>query len=225
VIIAIDGPSAAGKSTVAQELARRLGSRYLDSGLTYRALAWAALEKEINPDNQSALEDLARTVKVSLDYSTGALAVRVDGRDVTALLRMPEIAETASAISRFPFVRQKMVPVQQTAAEAGKLVAEGRDMGTVVFPDAQIKFFLDARPEVRAQRRLKDRENAGIAGTLEEVLSQLKTRDNRDSTRQTSPLRPAQDALTIDTSDLNVEDVVELLLRKIHEKKVTEGMV
>ena len=225
LIIAIDGPSAAGKSTVAREIARRLRYRYLDSGLTYRAVGWAAIENDIDPGDEKAARELISHLDISLEYDSGSGRMLVNGRDVTGLVRTREVSEAASVISRFPFVREKVVAVQRGAGRTGNLVAEGRDMGTVVFPEAPLKFFLEATPEVRARRRLRDWDRLGVHADYDAVLRELKARDERDSTRDASPLRPAHDAIRMDTSDLTVKEVVETLLGKVSERRDATDMV
>jgi len=225
LIVTIDGPSAAGKSTAARELARRLGWRYLDSGLTYRAVGWAALETGTGLDDENAARQLMAQTQIALKYRRDEPRVLVNGQDVTELVRTPEISEAASAISRFPFVRKKVVAVQREAGRTKDLVAEGRDMGTVVFPEAEVKFFLHASPEVRAERRLRDWSRMRIQADYASVLAELLNRDNRDTTREASPLRPARDAITIDTSDLTIEQVLEVLLRKTRERCDEADMV
>ena len=225
MIVTIDGPAGAGKSTVAAELAKRLGCRYLNSGVTYRAVGWAALEKGVAPNQERAVKELMRDLRVSLEYPSWEAKVSVNGQDVTDLLQTREVSEAASLISRFPFVRKKVVAVQRNTGRAGDLVAEGRDMGTVVFPDAEVKFFLEASPEVRARRRLQDWDRLGVETNYQEVLAELGTRDERDSTRQASPLRPAEDAVRVDTSNLTVDEVVSLLLDRIGEESDAADMV
>jgi cytidylate kinase len=225
LIIAIDGPSAAGKSTVAREIAGRLRYRYLDSGLTYRAVGWAAIENNIDPGDEKAARELMNQLDISLEHDSGSGRMLVNGRDVTGLVRTREVSEAASVISRFPFVREKVVAVQRGAGRTGNLVAEGRDMGTVVFPEAPLKFFLEATPEVRARRRLQDWDRLGVDADYDAVLRELRARDERDSTRQASPLRPAHDAIRIDTSDLTVKEVVETLLEKVSERRDATDMV
>lgn len=225
MIITIDGPSAAGKSTIAREIATRLRCRYLDSGLTYRAVGWAAIENGIDPADEKAARELVCQLDISLEYDSGKWKMLVNGRDVSGFVRTREVSQAASVISRFPFVREKVVAVQRGAGRTGSLVAEGRDMGTVVFPEAPLKFFLEATPEVRARRRLRDWDRLGVDADYDAVLNELMARDERDSTRKASPLRPAKDAIRIDTSDLTVKEVVETLLEKVSEKLDAKDMV
>lgn len=224
MIVAIDGPAGAGKSSIARALARRLGLPVLDTGAIYRALAWWALEREIALDDAEAVEELLGDfplrMKADAHHPRGA-RVFVGPRDVTQAIRSPEISRGASIVSAHPGVRKRLLGLQRALASEG-CVAEGRDMGSVVFPDAKLKFFLTASARARAERRLAEleavrRADDSMAGltTLEEVEREIVQRDERDASRATAPLRQAEDALRIDTSDLSEGEVLELLLQKI----------
>ncbi|MEZ5965288.1 MAG: (d)CMP kinase [Planctomycetota bacterium] len=212
-VVAIDGPSGAGKSTVARLLAQRLGYAYLDTGAMYRAVTWLFLENEHND-----LTDSARTHslldELRLELRPGGV-VLVNGRDVTAHLRSREVESRVSAVSAVPEVRAAMRELQRTIARYGPVVAEGRDMASVVFPAARFKFYLDAEPEARAHRRYLEVAAKGRAVSEGDVLDELAVRDRLDSTRRDAPLTRTPQALYVDTTTLDVQGVVELLLRHV----------
>ena len=197
MIVAIDGPAGAGKSTVARRLASHLGFRYLDTGAMYRALTWLALEHETSLEDGSALGALAEGNVVTFDASGG---VAIGGRDVTEAIRGARIDRVVSTVARHPQVRRVMRDRQRELAQEGDLVIEGRDIGTVVAPDAEVKVYLVARPDVRARRRLSERPEIGA----DALATDLRLRDERDAVR----MQPAADAETIDTTDLDIDDVV-----------------
>ena len=208
MVIAIDGPGGVGKSTVTRRVAAALGIPELNTGAYYRAAALAAIEAGANLDDEAAVVGAIAHREFAYDDDT----MYLDGRNVSVATRSPEVTAASSAIATLPGVRRLMVEQQRRWVEvhAGRAVAEGRDIGTVVFPDAAVKVFLDARPEVRAARRAADREVRGVAAS--QVHSDLATRDARDSEREASPLRPADDAVVIDTSDLTIDEVVSRVL-------------
>lgn len=208
LIIAIDGPSGAGKGTVARTLAARLGYTHVDTGAMYRAVAWKAGHAGVD----LADEDAVTAIADAAEFELGA-EVRVDGHEITRAIRTPEMDAAAGIVARHPRVRASLVRRQRDYAARGGLVMEGRDIGTVVFPDADVKVFLDASAEERARRRATDAAHASSQGhEVAQVASALAERDHQDSTRKTSPLVMAPDAVLIDTTNLPVEDVVRKVL-------------
>ena len=205
LIVAIDGPAGAGKSTVAGRLAAHFGLLNLETGAMYRAFALKAIENGIAPDDAAALEKLAAGTSIGLEPTPSGNRVLLDGSDVTTHVRDAAVTQAASQVSVHPAIRRWMVDLQRKLGENGGVVMEGRDIGTVVFPDADIKIFLDASPEARGERRY---EQSGKAAPQEAILQEIRERDQRDRNRPQSPLRPAPDALVIDSTHLTLEDVV-----------------
>ena len=212
LVITIDGPAGAGKSTVAQKLAARLGLMYVDSGATYRAAALKVLEAGIDPHDEPAVAKLIGATDVQVTAGDGEPRVLVDGDDVTARLRTPEVTLAAAQVSRLPEVRAKLIEMQRTFARGRGVVMEGRDIGTVVFPQAQLKIFLKADVEERARRRLKQDSREGREATLEKTAYEIGRRDQLDAERKISPLMPAADAVEIDSTQLLADQVVEQIL-------------
>jgi len=218
VIIAIDGPAASGKSTVAKAVARRLDVRHLDTGAMYRAVAWLALEEGIPLDDLTSLAELASANPVAFDYAHGApvaTSVRIAGRDITSAIRSPEVDAAVSPVAAVHGVRTALVAQQRTLADARDTVVEGRDIGTVVFPHAEVKVFLTASAAERARRRQLDLAAQGHAVEQAEVRSRLERRDHIDSTREASPLEAATDAELLDTTGLSVEEVVDAIVARV----------
>lgn len=215
MIIAIDGPAGAGKSSVAKAVARRLNYLYIDTGAMYRAVGWKVLQDEIEFENVVRIGQLAAESTIELQGSVDDLRVRIDDRDITSEIRTPEVSQSASIVSAIPAVRRALVARQQEMGRAGNVVMEGRDIGTVVFPEAEVKIFLDASTDARAQRRYAEDATKGVAASVEETRSALETRDQRDSSRADSPLVQAEDAVYIDSSSFTIEEVIEQVLQLI----------
>jgi cytidylate kinase len=215
-VVAIDGPSGAGKSTAGRALAARLGYTYVDTGAMYRALALKALRAGLSPEVEGPLVELARGAAIVLE--DGGKRVRLDGVDVTSEIRAREVTAAASRLSRHPGVRRDMVGRQRRLGGEGGVVLDGRDIGTAVFPDAEVKFFLDADPARRAKRRQAELRASGTEVPLEELEREIRVRDHSDSTRADSPLVRAEDALLLDTSELTPEQVVERMAAVVLER-------
>ncbi len=213
MIIAIDGPSGAGKSSVSVEVARELGFSCLDTGAMYRSIAWQALQDGIALDDADALGEVARTHEIEFAHEPGnpkPMGVSIGGVDVTSAIRTAEIDRAVSPVSAVPAVREALVAQQQRIGRAGDYVVEGRDIGTVVFPDAEVKVFLTASDEARARRRVLQNEERGVGSTdFQTVLADIIRRDELDSSRAASPLRPADDAVHIDSSDMTMQQVID----------------
>ena len=220
LIIAIDGPVGSGKSTVARRVADLLRYTYLDSGAMYRALAWKALKQRVPLDDLTRLETLATETRIDLKAERDGVHVRIDGADVTHAIRTPEISEATSRISVIPGLRRQMVAEQQRAGRKGSVVMEGRDIGTVVFPRAGLKIYLDANVEVRAERRLRELVARGEAITLEQMLEDVRDRDRRDKGREASPLVRAPDAVLVDNTAMDVEETARLIVLLARQQEV-----
>ena len=213
-VIAIDGPAAAGKTVVGRMLAHRLGFKYLDTGVMYRAIAWLARRQGISFENVAALGNLAESNQIRIEGRDSS-RVTAGGQGLGDELRTPEISQLASIVAAVPTVRRAMVQQQQAMAAEGNIVMVGRDICTVVLPQADLKLFMTASVEERARRRWGDSSQQGLEVELEQVLKETKARDRRDSTREDSPLIPAEDALIVDTEDLSVEQAVEFILERV----------
>ena len=216
--IAIDGPAGAGKSTIAARLARKLGYANLESGAMYRALALKAIENDVSFDDEPALLKLANNSRIVLEPTPTGNRVLLNGKDVSQRIREQDVTEAASRVSIHPKVREWMVAHQRAMGEGGGVIMEGRDIGTKVFPDADVKIFLDAAPEVRQDRRLRQHSMSGREQAAA-VAAEIQERDRRDRTRTASPLVPAEDAVIIDSTALSIEDV-EAEIEKVVRKKI-----
>lgn len=219
LIIAIDGPSGAGKSTLGRRLARELGLLYIDTGAMYRAVALAAEGEGADLADAERVAEVARRVSIRLEGDPDSLRVLLDGRDVSAEIRGEGVGGAASVVSTIPEVRREMVRRQREMGRAGGVVLDGRDIGTVVFPSADVKFFLTAAAEERARRRFDEEQAKAREQSFEETLADINERDRRDSTRDDSPLRAASDAVRIDTTELSIEEVFQRMLQVIRERQ------
>jgi CMP/dCMP kinase len=218
LIIAIDGPSGAGKSTLAKRLARELGFIYLDTGAMYRALALKVLRQAVDLADDARLARLVESTEIDLQEDNGTLEVLLDGINVAHEIRTPEVSQMASKVSALKVVRARMLVLQRGMGQRGNVVAEGRDIGTVVFPNAEVKIFLEASAEERARRRCAELRAAGRPADLSETLREMEERDKRDSERDLAPLRMADNALRIDSSNATADEVAGEVLTEIRNK-------
>ena len=222
MIIAIDGPAASGKSTAAIGVAKRLGITYLDTGAMYRAVTFGLIENNIGFEDSSNIENFLEKIEIKFSESpTGAL-LTLNGRDITKEIRSAVVTNCASDVSALKIVRKSMVLIQRKMAEFNDCVLEGRDIGTVVFPNANYKFFLIADEKARAERRLKDLKAIGEQSSIEEVMMDLINRDFKDSTRAHSPLKKSDDAIIIDTSDLEINEVIDKIVNIVNQKRTLD---
>ena len=215
LIVAIDGPAGAGKSTVAKRVAKELGYTYMDTGAMYRAFAWKVKQRGIEPEEGEKLRAALRQTKIELAERDGNLKILLDGEDVTAQIRTPELSQWASKVSALKPVRERMVELQRAMGARGGVVAEGRDIGTVVFPQAEVKVFLTAGSVERARRRFEELGIQEKQVTLEETLEEMEERDRRDQERAVAPLRKAEGAIAIDSTGCSVEEVVERIMQEV----------
>jgi cytidylate kinase len=218
LIIAIDGPSGAGKSTLAKRLAKELRFVYLDTGAMYRALALKALRQGVDLADDTRLAELIAGTEIDLQETHGRLAVLLDGEDVADQIRTPEVSQLASKVSALGVVRARMMELQRAMGKQGSVVAEGRDIGTVIFPEAEVKVFLDASVCERAQRRYDELKAAGREVDLDETRREIEERDKRDSERDLAPLRKADDAMLIDSSSVDADEVAAIVLARIQNE-------
>lgn len=220
VIITVDGPSGAGKGTLCYALAQKLGFDFLDSGAIYRITALAAIKKAIPLDDENALAEIGQNLDVQFIPQDGEVNVILNGENVGDQIRTAEAGQNASKVAAFPKVRQALLQRQRDFASEKGLIADGRDMGTVVFPEAQIKLFLDASAEERAKRRVKQLQSKGFNANFDEILAEIKERDFRDRNRAVAPLVPAVDALLLDSTNLSIDEVIQQALDYISSKGI-----
>lgn len=215
MVVAIDGPASSGKSTTAREVAKVLGFTHIDTGAMYRALTLAALRRNVRLEDDEELTRLAREVQIELGQENGVPWVKLDGEDVSQAIRTPEVDRHVSRVSEVAGVREEIVRQQRVLAGSRDVVMEGRDIGTVVFPNAEVKVFLVADPVTRARRRKTELEQRGIARPLEEILSEIVRRDEYDSSRAVSPLKRAEGAEDLDTSELSIQQQVDEVVARV----------
>lgn len=216
--IAIDGPAGAGKSTIAKTLAKELGFVYVDTGAMYRAMAYFFLQKGIDKDDEAGITAAVDGADVTIRYEDGAQQVLLNGENITGSLRTEQVGNMASATSIYPAVRTKLVALQQKLAKTTDVIMDGRDIGTCVLPDAQVKIYLTASVETRAARRYKELIEKGESADLEKIAADIEERDYRDMHREMSPLRQAEDAVLVDSSEMSIDEVVAVI-REIAAKK------
>lgn len=226
MIIAIDGPAGSGKSTISRLLAERLGGVYLDSGAMYRAVAWALAQEDLLEAQDAVLERVLPTLPLEIAVGGGCTRVLWHGNPLGSEIRTPEVTRAASTVAQREPVRRFLLHKQRQAAKEDIVVAEGRDMGSVVFPDAELKIFLTATPEERARRRVAQYRDQGIEADFQDVLQSIEARDNADSNRSIAPLKPAQNAVVVDTSHLSIAEVLQVLMNLVEnaaEKQPRDG--
>ena len=222
--VAIDGPSGAGKSSMAKKLAARFGLIYVDTGAIYRTVGLAAHRKGISCSDEGAVSQILPTLDIEIRYNEeGEQRMILNGEDVSTDIRLPEISICASDVSALPAVRAFLLEMQHSMARSNRVVMDGRDIGTVVLPDAEVKIFLTASAKARAERRLLQLQEKGVQSSFEEVLRDIEYRDKQDSSREIAPLRPAEDAVLVDSSDLNFDQTVDALAAVLYEKLGIEG--
>lgn len=219
MIVTIDGPAGSGKSTAARGLSQRLGFEFLDTGAMYRCVALAVLNQGIDPADSQSVGDVSQQIRISFADAH----VILNGEDVTQAIRTAEVSEAASQVAQYPAVREALLHLQRQAAEGVNIVSEGRDQGTVVFPDALCKFFLIADPKERARRRFDEMQGQDQEITQEEILQQIHQRDQRDESRTVAPLKPADDAVEINTSQLSIEEVLDQLEQTVRERQAASA--
>ena len=216
--IAIDGPAGAGKSSVAKEAAKRLGAVYLDTGAMYRTIALAVLRGHVDPQDPEALQGVLDQVRIGIEYRDGSQRMLLNGEDVSDLIRTGEVSSQASVVAAIPAVREKLLNLQRDLAASADVIMDGRDIGTNILPDAQLKIYLTASVEERARRRYLEMTEKGEDCSLEEIAKEIAERDERDMNRETAPLRQAEDAVFLDTSDMDLEQVTEKIVELARER-------
>ena len=217
-VITIDGPAGAGKTSIAKIVSRKLGYNYIDTGAMYRAISWKVFRKKIDLKAKEELINMVKDTRIELINRAGTARVRLDGKDVTNKIRSKRVAEGASVLATIPEVREELVKIQRILGSSGGIVVEGRDIGTVVFPKAEYKFYLDASIKERALRRYRELKAKGEKGELAELEKAIRSRDKRDRTRGVAPLKIAPDAVVIDSTDMSKKEVVEFILKRIQRE-------
>lgn len=217
--VAIDGPAGAGKSTIAKKIAKKMQLIYVDTGAMYRAMALFLLRNHVSPEDAAAIERTCEDAEIGICYEKGQQVVYLNGENVNDLLRSEEVGKMASISSQIKSVRRKLVDLQRRLAETTDVIMDGRDIGTCVLPDADVKIYLTASSRVRAQRRFDELQEKGIACNFDEIEKDIIERDRRDMTREESPLMKAEDAIEVDTSDMSIEQVIATIIRICEEKK------
>jgi cytidylate kinase len=221
LIITVDGPAGVGKSSVSKALSQKISYVYLDTGALYRAVAYKVAESGISADDREAISEFCQNIDISLQRDDAGMKILANGDDITDRIRTEEIGILASTVSTIPMVRKKLLPIQRKAGSGGGIIAEGRDMGTVVFPDADVKFFINAQIQERAKRRYLQLVKRGVEADFEDIKSGILVRDRQDTKRNIAPLRPAEDAFILDTTDMKMGEVVEKMIGLIKEKTKT----
>lgn len=217
--VAIDGPAGAGKSTIAKKIAKKMQLIYVDTGAMYRAMALFLLRNHVSPEDAAAIERTCEDAEIGICYEKGQQVVYLNGENVNDLLRSEEVGKMASISSQIKSVRRKLVDLQRRLAETTDVIMDGRDIGTCVLPDADVKIYLTASSRVRAQRRFDELQEKGIVCNFDEIEKDIIERDRRDMTREESPLKKAEDAIEVDTSDMSIEQVIATIIRICEEKK------
>ncbi|MGE1062585.1 (d)CMP kinase [Megasphaera paucivorans] len=218
ISIAIDGPAGAGKSSVAKLVANRLNYLYIDTGAMYRAFTWAVMHRNIDIADEKAVQALAETLEIRLEADVELCRVYVDGQEVTNDIRMPEVSAQVSSVAALAVVREKLVQLQKEMSMAGGVILDGRDIGTVVLPKADLKIFLTASADARAKRRWLELKNRGTVESLQQIADNIQARDKMDSHRAVSPLRQAEDAVLVDNSEISLQETAEMIVKMAEEK-------
>lgn len=219
MVIAIDGPSGAGKSTIARSVAKELGFGYLDTGALYRGIAAGVLSKGVDVVDEKAVKDILPQIVIRLNYEDSEQQIYINNENYTSLIRTPEVSMGASAVAAYPFVREKLLSIQRETGKTKDIIVDGRDIGTVVFPNAEVKIFLTASPKSRAERRVAQNQEQGIDESYEQVLEEIIKRDKQDENRLVAPLKKAKDAILVDTTNFTLEESIEWVKKIIKNQR------